>query len=207
MYNLSPCDFPMQPSSIISLVEGTDNIQASVNLKTVELDAAVCTILKYVTKHTGCKEELFNSPEELYSQCGKPVLAKVAGHTGSGNFESYWALYISGQCLIFFDEASSISEWNRIYAWVDNTEFRLVGEDEAIDIFEEDGDFQVLNDGFLNYACWEDGVLYTSADFEEKAASAEKDDELGLYIFDPDSFYDYDIVSEISSVWPLKFKI
>ena len=34
-----------------------------------------------------------------------------------------------------------------------------------------------------------------------------KDDELGLYIFDPDSFYDYDIVSEISSVWPLKFKI
>ena len=197
----------MLPSSIISLIEGTDQIQASVNLKTVELDAAVCAILKDVAKHVSCIKELLGSPDEFVSQCGKPVLAKIAGHTGSGNFEGYWALYISGKCLILFDDASSISEWNRIYAWVNNTEFRLVGEDVAIDIFEEDSNFEVMTDEFLKYACWEDGVLYTSADFEEKAASAEKDAELGLFIFDPDSFYDYDIVSEISSVWPLKFKI
>ena len=196
----------MLPTSLISLTDGSDNIQASVNLKPIELDAAACTILKDVAKHVSGLNDLSKSPDEFYSQCGKPVLAKIAGHTGSGNFESYWALYISGYLLVLFEDPSSISEWNKIYEWVDNAEFSLVGEDEAIGSIEEDNDFQVLQEEFLKYASWEDGIIYTSVDLEERIAIADKDEELGLYIFDPDSFYDYDIISEMSSVWPLRFK-
>jgi hypothetical protein len=206
MYNKQSWGFSVQPTSIISLLDGSDNIQASVNLKRVRFDAAVCAILNDIANHVSGLENLLKSSDDFYSQCGKPVLAKISGHTGSGNFESYWALYISGCCLVFFDEPSSISEWNRIYEWAGNTEFSLVGEDEEINPIEEDNDFTVLQEEFLKYACWEDGLLYTSIDLEERMTTADKDEGLGLYIFDPDSFYDYDIISEISSVWPLKFK-
>ena len=49
-------------------------------------------------------------------------------------------------------------------------------------------------------------ILY-SLTFDEMKSTADIDEDLGLYIFDPDSVYDYDVIAEISGVWPLSFKL
>ena len=198
----------MQSSSVIAFFEDTDKIRASINLGEMHTSPTILNLFEEIKDHVSDQESPLKAPDELIIQCGNPILIKIAGHTGSGNFDSYWAIYLNGCCLIIFEDPSTLSEWNRVYEWVDNSAFSLVCENAAISPIKKSDEFNNLQDEFIKYASWEeDDILYSSDNFDEMKSTADIDEDLGLYIVDPDSVYDYDVIAEISGVWPLSFKL
>ena len=147
----------------------------------------------------------------------KPILLKMGGYCKGGFSDSPWAIYLSGIGCLIFDDPLTISDFCNLYLW-NNDEDRFIWNasiEENNDLSKikslSDSNKNVIavNNEFNKYQEWDEGILYVKSNFSEVAnqiklhpyENLKREDE---YIFDSDNSFDFDILSEISQIWPLR---
>ena len=149
----------------------------------------------------------------------KPILLKMGGYCNGGFSDSHWAIYLSGIGCLIFDDPLTISDFCNLYLW-NNDEDRFIWNasiEENNDLSKikslSDSNKNVIavNNEFNKYQEWheDEDTLYVKSNFSELAnqiklhshENLKREDE---YIFDSDNSFDFDILSEISQIWPLK---
>ena len=142
----------------------------------------------------------------------------MAGYCGGGTSDSYWSIYLSGIGCLIFDDPSNISENCNLFFW-DNDEGIFYwnsnsAENNALakikSLSDSNKNFDEIKHEFEKYQEFEDDSLFVKSNFREVADKIKLNPKLenlkqdNEYIFDLDNSFDYDILSEISQIWPLK---
>ncbi|MBO8223100.1 hypothetical protein HA142_06195 [Prochlorococcus marinus str. XMU1401] len=147
----------------------------------------------------------------------KPILLKMGGYCKGGFSDSSWAIYLSGIGCLIFDDPLTISDFCNLYLW-NNEEDRFIWNasiEENNDLSkikslsDSNKNVNAVNIEFNKYQEWDEDTLYVKSNFSEVAnqiklhpyESLKREDE---YIFDSDNSFDFDILSEISQIWPLR---
>ena len=148
----------------------------------------------------------------------KPILLKMGGYCKGGFSDSPWAIYLSGIGCLIFDDPLTISEHCNLYLWNNDEDNFTWNEsiqennDDLIKIkslSDSNKNVNAVNNEFNKYQEWDEDTLYVKSNFSEVAnqiklhpyENLKREDE---YIFDSDNSFDFDILSEISQIWPLK---
>ena len=149
----------------------------------------------------------------------KPILLKMGGYCKGGFSDSPWAIYLSGIGCLIFDDPLTISEQCNLYLWNNDKDMFIwnasiqENNDDLIKIkslSDSNKNVNAVNIEFNKYQEWDEDILYVKSNFSEVAnqiklhpddKSLKREDE---YIFDSDNSFDFDILSEISQIWPLR---
>ena len=149
----------------------------------------------------------------------KPILLKMGGYCNGGFSDSHWAIYLSGIGCLIFDDPLTISEQCNLYLWNNDKDMFIwnasiqENNDDLIKIkslSDSNKNVNAVNIEFNKYQEWDEDILYVKSNFSEVAnqiklhpddKSLKREDE---YIFDSDNSFDFDILSEISQIWPLR---
>ena len=136
-----------------------------------------------------------------------------------GFSDSPWAIYLSGIGCLIFDDPLTISEQCNLYLWNNDKDMFIwnasiqENNDDLIKIkslSDSNKNVNAVNIEFNKYQEWDEDILYVKSNFSEVAnqiklhpddKSLKREDE---YIFDSDNSFDFDILSEISQIWPLR---
>ena len=147
----------------------------------------------------------------------KPILLKMGGYCKGGFSDSPWAIYLSGIGCLIFDDPLTISDFCNLYLW-NNDEDRFIWNasieennelSKIKSLSDSNKNVIAVNNEFNKYQEWDEDTLYVKSNFSELAnqiklhshENLKREDE---YIFDSDNSFDFDILSEISQIWPLK---
>tara|TARA_A100001388_G_scaffold273962_1_gene256757 strand:- start:945 stop:1382 length:438 start_codon:yes stop_codon:yes gene_type:complete len=142
----------------------------------------------------------------------------MGGYCKGGFSDSPWAIYLSGIGCLIFDDPLTISEQCNLYLWNNDEDIFIwnasieENNDDLIKIkslSDSNKNVNAVNIEFNKYQEWDEGILYVKSNFSEVAnqiklhpyENLKREDE---YIFDSDNSFDFDIVSEISQIWPLR---
>ena len=193
-------------------------VKTSVIIKVIDFDNDISDIITKV--FFDCKGiDKYKLPDNLSKEKwdlsidSKPALIKIAGFCSGGVSESYWAIYISGIGLLIFEDPTTISKWCNVYLWSNYDDrfkelFVIRGfDDEPLKIKslpDSNKNTKEVSEEFFKYFEWDDDSVYLNTSFEKLSKEAAFDPNNNEYIFDPDKSFDFDIISEISKVWPLK---
>ena len=149
----------------------------------------------------------------------KPILLKMGGYCKGGFSDSPWAIYLSGIGCLIFDDPLTISEQCNLYLWNNDKDMFIwnasiqENNDDLIKIkslSDSNKNVNAVNIEFNKYQEWDEDILYVKSNFSEVAnqiklhpddKSLKREDE---YIFDSDNSFDFDILSEISQICPLR---
>ena len=142
----------------------------------------------------------------------------MAGYCKGGTSDSYWAIYLSGIGCLIFDDPLTISEYCKLYLWdedeeifewaSDNTENEELAKIKSLS--DSNKNVEEIKIEFEKYQEWVEEDLYVKSNFREMADKIKLNPDLeslkqdNEYIFDSDNSFDFDILSEISQIWPLK---
>ena len=201
-----------------------EEISTSVIIKNVlEFDQEIADIITTVFsniedidrfKHPNTE---FDDQWDIGDFFDKPILLKMGGYCKGGFSDSPWAIYLSGIGCLIFDDPLTISDFCNLYLW-NNDEDRFIWNasiEENNDLSKikslSDSNKNVIavNNEFNKYQEWDEDTLYVKSNFSELAnqiklhpyENLKREDE---YIFDSDNSFDFDILSEISQIWPLR---
>ena len=202
-----------------------EEISTSVIIKNVlEFDQEIADII--TTVFTNIEDiDRFKQPNTKFDDqwnigefFDKPILLKMGGCCKGGFRDSPWAIYLSGIGCLIFDDPLTISEQCNLYLWNDDQDMFIwnAGIEENNDdlikiksLSDSNKNVNAVNIEFNKYQEWDEGILYVKSNFSEVAnqiklhpyESLKREDE---YIFDSDNSFDFDILSEISQIWPLR---
>ena len=224
-------DFDQEIANIISQVftdvediDGTKlpNTEFADQLDQMDLSKAAKDLLSRHLRRN-MKEQLENPIEEadqwdIGDLSNNPVLLKMAGYCKGGTSDSYWAIYLSGIGCLIFDDPLTISEYCKLYLWdkdeeifewaSDNTENEDLAKIKSLS--DSNKNVEEIKIEFEKYQEWVEDELYVKSNFREMADKIKLNPDLeslkqdNEYIFDSDNSFDFDILSEISQIWPLK---
>ena len=203
-----------------------EEISTSVIIKNVlDFDQEIADIITTVFSNIEDIDRFKNPDTEFDDQWDigeffdKPILLKMGGYCKGGFSDSPWAIYLSGIGCLIFDDPLTISDFCNLYLW-NNDEDRFIWNASI----EENNDLSkikslsnsnknviAVNNEFNKYQEWheDEDTLYVKSNFSEVAnqiklhpyENLKREDE---YIFDSDNSFDFDILSEISQIWPLR---
>ena len=202
-----------------------EEISTSVIIKNVlDFDQEIADIITTVFTNIEGIDRFKNPNTEFGDQWNigdffdKPILLKMGGWCKGGFGDSHWAIYLSGIGCLIFDDPLTISEQCNLYLW-NNDEDMFIwnasieeNNDDLIKIkslSDSNKNVNAVNMEFNKYQEWDEDILYVKSNFSEVAKqiklhpdeSLKREDE---YIFDSDNSFDFDILSEISQIWPLR---
>ena len=202
-----------------------EEISTSVIIKNVlDFDQEIADIITTVFSNIEDIDRFKNPDTEFDDQWDigeffdKPILLKMGGYCKGGFSDSPWAIYLSGIGCLIFDDPLTISEQFNLYLW-NNDEDMFIwnasieeNNDDLIKIkslSDSNKNVNEVNIEFNKYQEWDEGLLYVKSNFSEVAnqiklhpyENLKREDE---YIFDSDNSFDFDILSEISQIWPLR---
>ena len=203
-----------------------EEISTSVIIKNViDFDQEIADIITTVFskiqdidrfKHTNPE---FDDQWNIGDFFAKPILLKMGGYCNGGFSDSHWAIYLSGIGCLIFDDPLTISEQCNLYLWNNDKDMFIwnasiqENNDDLIKIkslSDSNKNVNAVNIEFNKYQEWDEDILYVKSNFSEVAnqiklhpddKSLKREDE---YIFDSDNSFDFDILSEISQIWPLR---
>ena len=205
-------------------LEGEEISTSLIIKKVVEFDQEIADIITTVFSNIEDIDRFKNPDTEFDDQWDigeffdKPILLKMGGYCKGGFSDSPWAIYLSGIGCLIFDDPLTISENCNLYLWNNDEDIFTwnasiqENNDDLIKIkslSDSNKNVNAVNDEFNKYQEWDEGILYVKSNFIEVAnqiklhpyENLKREDE---YIFDTDNSIDFDILSEISQIWPLK---
>jgi len=204
-------------------LEGEEISTSLIIKKVLEFDQEIADIITTVFSNIEDIDRFKNPDTEFDDQWDigeffdKPILLKMGGYCKGGFSDSPWAIYLSGIGCLIFDDPLTISDFCNLYLW-NNDEDRFIWNASI----EENNDLSkikslsnsnknviAVNNEFNKYQEWHEDTLYVKSNFSELAnqiklhpyENLKREDE---YIFDSDNSFDFDILSEISQIWPLR---
>ena len=202
-----------------------EEISTSVIIKNVlEFDQEIADIITTVFSNIEDIDRFKNPDTEFDDQWDigeffdKPILLKMGGYCKGGFSDSPWAIYLSGIGCLIFDDPLTISEHCNLYLWnndEDNFTWNASIQENNDDLIkikslsDSNKNVNAVKNEFNKYQEWDEDTLYVKSNFSEVAnqiklhpyENLKREDE---YIFDSDNSFDFDILSEISQIWPLK---
>ena len=205
-------------------LEGEEISTSLIIKKVVEFDQEIADIITTVFSNIEDIDRFKNSDTEFDDQWDigeffdKPILLKMGGYCKGGFSDSPWAIYLSGIGCLIFDDPLTISESCNLYLWNNDEDIFTwnasiqENNDDLIKIkslSDSNKNVNAVKNEFNKYQEWDEDTLYVKSNFSEVANQIKlhyhenliREDE---YIFDSDNSFDFDILSEISQVWPLK---
>ena len=202
-----------------------EEISTSVIIKNVlEFDQEISDIITTVFsniedidrfKHPNAE---FDDQWDIGEFFDKPILFKMGGYCKGGFSDSSWSIYLSGIGCLIFDDPLTISEncnlflWNNdedIFTWNSSIEENNDDLLKIKSLSDSNKNVNAVNNEFNKYQEWDEDILYVKSNFSEVANQIKLHPYEGIkredeYIFDSDNSFDFDILSEISQIWPLK---
>ena len=205
-------------------LEGEEISTSLIIKKVVEFDQEIADIITTVFSNIEDIDRFKNPDTEFDDQWDigeffdKPILLKMGGYCKGGFSDSPWAIYLSGIGCLIFDDPLTISEHCNLYLWNNDEDIFTwnasiqENNDDLIKIkslSDSNKNVNAVKNEFNKYQEWDEDTLYVKSNFSEVAnqiklhpyENLKREDE---YIFDSDNSFDFDILSEISQIWPLK---
>ena len=201
-----------------------EEISTSLIIKVLDFDQEIADIITKVFTNIEDIDRFklpnteFDDQWDIGEFFNKPILLKMGGYCKGGFSDSYWSIYLSGIGCLIFDDPLTISESCNLYLWNNDEDIFTwnasieENNDDLIKIkslSDSNKNVNAVNNEFNKYQEWDEDALYVKSNFSEVANeiklhpydNLKSEDE---YIFDSDNSFDFDILSEISQVWPLK---
>ena len=201
-----------------------EEISTSLIIKVLDFDQEIADIITKVFTNIEDIDRFklpnteFDDQWDIGEFFNKPILLKMGGYCKGGFSDSYWSIYLSGIGCLIFDDPLTISESCNLYLWNNDEDIFTwnasieENNDDLIKIkslSDSNKNVNTVKNEFNKYQEWDEDTLYVKSNFSEFAneikshpyENLKREDE---YIFDSDNSFDFDILSEISQVWPLK---
>ena len=201
-----------------------EEISTSLIIKVLDFDQEIADIITKVFTNIEDIDRFklpnteFDDQWDIGEFFNKPILLKMGGYCKGGFSDSYWSIYLSGIGCLIFDDPLTISEHCNLYLWnndEDNFTWNASIQENNDDLIkikslsDSNKNVNAVNNEFNKYQEWDEDTLYVKSNFSEVAnqiklhpyESLKREDE---YIFDSDNSFDFDILSEISQIWPLR---
>ena len=205
-------------------LEGEEISTSLIIKKVVEFDQEIADIITTVFSNIEDIDRFKNPDTEFDDQWDigeffdKPILLKMGGYCKGGFSDSPWAIYLSGIGCLIFDDPLTISEHCNLYLWNNDEDIFTwnasiqENNDDLIKIkslSDSNKNVNAVKNEFNKYQEWDEDTLYVKSNFSEvsneiKLHPYENLKRENEYIFDSDNSFDFDILSEISQIWPLK---
>ena len=198
--------------------EEEEIISSSLIIKELDFDQEIADIISQAFTEVEFYTPIEEADQWDIGDLSKPVLLKMAGYCGGGTSDSYWAIYLSGIGCLIFDDPLTISEYCKLYLWdedeeifewaSDNTENEELAKIKSLS--DSNKNVEEIKIEFEKYQEWVEEHLFVKSNFWEMADKIKLNPDLeslkqdNEYIFDSDNSFDFDILSEISQIWPLK---
>ena len=201
-----------------------EEISTSLIIKVLDFDQEIADIITKVFTNIEDIDRFklpnteFDDQWDIGEFFNKPILLKMGGYCKGGFSDSPWAIYLSGIGCLIFDDPLTISENCNLYLWNNDEDISTwnasieENNDDLIKIkslSDSNKNVNTVKNEFNKYQEWDEDTLYVKSNFRKVANEIKMHPYENLkreneYIFDSDNSFDFDILSEISQIWPLK---